>query len=365
MHFTCPELSPELIDRVIDHLSDLSSVKTCGLVCRQWFPRSRFHLFSKVKLQVGKGQLRAQTLPDTVDTFLDLVDTSFFDILSAVRYLSLSYGDRSSLEKAHLVRFSECSHIRDLVIALPPNSGHTEEMLHSLHTQLGIVGPKFSSLSTFSFFFHHSPLPALLTVLSHLPTLEVLWFGGGDISEGTVPPCLFPPRLHALDMHVLRGGEAFFGHLLQLPALPQLRSITLDNDEMELHDGTPIAMYLNRAGTALEFMELTLWARSAFEQRALRYSSNLRHLSIFSHAWDHPSTYILDLLSAASSSKFETIKIEATHMPDFSAAALDQSLAIPQFRNLRSFALRTGTATFSRPALQAAMPLATARGILQ
>ncbi|KAJ7223568.1 hypothetical protein GGX14DRAFT_351993, partial [Mycena pura] len=42
---------PEISDCVIDHLStDKTALKACGLACRQWLPRSRFHLFREVRL---------------------------------------------------------------------------------------------------------------------------------------------------------------------------------------------------------------------------------------------------------------------------------------------------------------------------
>lgn len=45
-----PILSPELLDTVIDFLhDDVDTLKHCGLVCRQWYPSSRYHLFRSVK----------------------------------------------------------------------------------------------------------------------------------------------------------------------------------------------------------------------------------------------------------------------------------------------------------------------------
>lgn len=50
-----PWLSPELTDNIIDFLSsDILSLKRTSLVCRLWLPRSRFHIFSSVRLELIK-----------------------------------------------------------------------------------------------------------------------------------------------------------------------------------------------------------------------------------------------------------------------------------------------------------------------
>ncbi|KAK0470095.1 uncharacterized protein EV420DRAFT_89530 [Desarmillaria tabescens] len=50
-----PSLSPELTDNIIDFLSsDPLSLMRTSLVCRLWLPRSRFHLFSSVRLELLK-----------------------------------------------------------------------------------------------------------------------------------------------------------------------------------------------------------------------------------------------------------------------------------------------------------------------
>lgn len=46
-----PQLPPELVDEVIDKLSDdITALKTCTTVCRTWISRSRFHLFSTLRV---------------------------------------------------------------------------------------------------------------------------------------------------------------------------------------------------------------------------------------------------------------------------------------------------------------------------
>jgi len=49
MTTTISGLPQELTDHIIDHIDDRKSLKACSLVCSQWSPRSRKHLF--VRLQ--------------------------------------------------------------------------------------------------------------------------------------------------------------------------------------------------------------------------------------------------------------------------------------------------------------------------
>ena len=46
-------LPQELIDHIIDHVNDEKTLKACSLVCSQWSPRSRKHLFAQIELTVG------------------------------------------------------------------------------------------------------------------------------------------------------------------------------------------------------------------------------------------------------------------------------------------------------------------------
>jgi len=44
-------LPNEIQDRILDFLYDpKSALETCALVCRAWVPASRYHLFSRIRL---------------------------------------------------------------------------------------------------------------------------------------------------------------------------------------------------------------------------------------------------------------------------------------------------------------------------
>ncbi|KAJ6605188.1 hypothetical protein DFH09DRAFT_1422067, partial [Mycena vulgaris] len=74
------ELAQELIDQVIDwcHLADPDTMKPCGLVCTQWLPRTRYHLFFSATLSTAN-----------LASFVDLIDASSVKILYFIRKLRL------------------------------------------------------------------------------------------------------------------------------------------------------------------------------------------------------------------------------------------------------------------------------------
>ena len=56
----------ELEEQVIDQLSDnFSALRSCSLTCRRWLPRSRYHLFSAIRIR-------------TKDELSQLLDTESF-----------------------------------------------------------------------------------------------------------------------------------------------------------------------------------------------------------------------------------------------------------------------------------------------
>jgi len=50
-------LPPEVTDCIIDHChADRKSLSTCGMVCKSWYPASRYHLFSAVEISNNEGK---------------------------------------------------------------------------------------------------------------------------------------------------------------------------------------------------------------------------------------------------------------------------------------------------------------------
>ncbi|KIP02383.1 hypothetical protein PHLGIDRAFT_79196, partial [Phlebiopsis gigantea 11061_1 CR5-6] len=50
-------LAQELVDHIIDFLhNDPATLRSCTLVAHTWLPSSRFHLFSRVEVQVAESR---------------------------------------------------------------------------------------------------------------------------------------------------------------------------------------------------------------------------------------------------------------------------------------------------------------------
>ncbi|KAF8205410.1 hypothetical protein K438DRAFT_1964474 [Mycena galopus ATCC 62051] len=103
----CQELVDLIIDRVAPELvedsdddpytdwrdigyegtpgEEFAPVATCGLVCKRWLPRTRFHLFSTTRLSNG-----IESGTDNMDSFLDLVKASPGP-LSFMEFLDLDF----------------------------------------------------------------------------------------------------------------------------------------------------------------------------------------------------------------------------------------------------------------------------------
>ncbi|KAJ7877631.1 hypothetical protein B0H13DRAFT_1631617 [Mycena leptocephala] len=91
------DFAQELVEKVVDHrYADMSSVKTCGFVCKRWLFRSRFHLFSRIILDANNLAL-----------FTSIVDSSPSPILVFFRHLTLRFI-RRSLDDGLLAKTPHC-----------------------------------------------------------------------------------------------------------------------------------------------------------------------------------------------------------------------------------------------------------------
>jgi hypothetical protein len=76
-------LPAELTDRVIDFLhSDELALETCSLVCKNWVPASRYHLFQNLYLN-----------PSRVQPFVELLNSPTSTILKHVLTVDISLSD--------------------------------------------------------------------------------------------------------------------------------------------------------------------------------------------------------------------------------------------------------------------------------
>src|ERR1700753_1806594 len=173
-----PRLPPEILDYIIDFLSDDSeTLKQCCLVSKPWVPCARTHIFARISFDDGDHFKWRKTFPDptnspachvhTLTINCNLVDAeeSWLQAFSCVERLVISKGGSSFLN--------------DL-------------------TRLRSLSPSVKSL----YISFRIPHPHFHILFCSLPLLEDLILDGrGTISDqhgwdeptGTIPPSTSPP----------------------------------------------------------------------------------------------------------------------------------------------------------------------------
>ncbi|KAJ7210835.1 hypothetical protein GGX14DRAFT_394461 [Mycena pura] len=379
----------ELIDLVLDQVADSDrdhkrgalrrpppSITTCGLVCKQWLPRSRLHVFSTMVL--FGSRLRS---------LLDLeAKSSSLSLLSLARHLFLVFWN--DISSKDMSRLRTCLNLTHLELCFPPSS--TEEWDLFLGTHLPFLGAHCVSLSSLKL----SPceksavsLRVIVDILVCLPSLSAFQLEGQSCSiiEAEIPlshSC--PPCLQTLKIEVKHGAEILFGWFLSLAVGLRIKSLTLldpegwDNPTVPTADS--LVSYFQRFGSRLEF--LAIWPhRASFNGNEpsgiLKYATSLRHLKLYCQ----PVSSVLTMLSALPSSNLFTLAIEldvnldrgrvdtVSNMDRVPYALIDEALAHPRFHSLKSFSLGYGGGDHGPRSLltrnaKALMPLAKARRIL-
>ncbi|KAJ7645747.1 hypothetical protein B0H17DRAFT_1339001 [Mycena rosella] len=366
----------ELVDLVIDVVgatADNTDIGTCGLICRQWLPRTRRHLFSGIDLSNAD--------PASIQEFLDLVDASCTPILPLVKSLNMCLVNGPFTE-AHMARLNDCHAVSELHIDSPPHiSGECTTPVEDLsfqcwlQTHIPQFGAACLSLARFELVLGSDmPLRILVDVISSLPSLTHLRICGeesyGLLASDAVPATdTLPPNLHTLDMSLRRGTNLFFEWLLSCDKTLVLTSLTLGGRA----NGAPIwpiEAYLKRVGTEIEALTISYWADGlkatyAFEDHVLTFTNKLVHLSL---ARQYPH-FLGTRLAHPASSHLARISIEVRPVPDHILAelsSLNTILGTSQYRALRhiSFTDEVSKEPFNIAQLRAVMPQANQRGIL-
>lgn len=272
-----PEIPAELAERIIDSLCDDNhALAVCGLVCRQWRPRTRLHLFhtvrnfmttkrtslfspkQKVNLQVGSGRYFNRPVSDRLEPFLGLATTAIF---ASIRKLHLGFTHKKALRETNLGPFVQCTELLELSIEIPRDYADRDEVLPSmLLAQLSTVGILLQNVSHFSLYFLNAQMGVLLEILACFPAMQNCdLVSNGEIGEGNQTAFTFPPGLRTLSTQVLWGAEFLFLHLLSQPSPPRVRKLILGNDEMDMTETSPVARYVQRTADAIEVLHCTIW----------------------------------------------------------------------------------------------------------
>ncbi|KAJ7890520.1 hypothetical protein B0H14DRAFT_1108016 [Mycena olivaceomarginata] len=342
-----PEIPAELAERIIDNLcDDHHALAVCGLVCRQWRPRTRLHLFHTVNLQVGSGRHFNRPVSDRLEPFLGLATTAIF---ASIRKLHLGFTHKKALRETNLGPFVQCTELLELSIEIPRDSADRDEVLPSmLLAQLSTVGIILQNVSHFSLYFLNAQMGVLLEILACFPTMQNCdLVSNGEIGEGNQTAFTFPPGLRTLSTQVLWGAEFLFLHLLSQPSPPRVRKLILGDDEMDMTETSPVARYVQRTADAIEVLHCTIWTNfEIFEKFALKCCRNLREMNITIYNQDIAAKqYAEALLDSAASSGLVEIVIDAPSQMTFGGHslqpedALTKKLRSPQFGNLRRFSL--------------------------
>ncbi|KAF5386064.1 hypothetical protein D9615_002700 [Tricholomella constricta] len=171
-----PRLPQELVDHIIDHLyDDPLTLTSCSLVCRQWLPTSRLHLFSKISLKVTP----AVASPSELCKRLHRLLTTSPSIISCIRELEVLEGSPLGGQGHGQAQAQSLPQA-----ALAPGAGAAQG---ATPTPTRTPPPPTSWVLT------SRTLPLLLLTLTHLRRLEL------GAQSTTLHWALLPPSLqHAL-----------------------------------------------------------------------------------------------------------------------------------------------------------------------
>ncbi|KAJ7892127.1 hypothetical protein B0H14DRAFT_2687362, partial [Mycena olivaceomarginata] len=382
----------ELIDEIIDHTANMrmgaaaglcespsaqtvAKVGALGLVCKQWWPRSRFHLFSHLILN-----------PRTIQSFFDLVDNSPSPILTFIETLDLQFDHNPALlDEGQLRRFGESCGLKTLWIQVPRlEESNIIQFLSSLQFHAAVLGASVPSISAFAMIFDkfHS-VSQLAWSHPSLPS-KFCGFSGAeiDVTGGLPKLSPLPLSIHTLKFHVAGpGADGFFKYLLSLPC--PLHLLKLEFDAHHTDPDGAVASYFRLAGGTIQHMQLDVPRLQqgivSCAQAIIQHTPNLQRLYLAGQV-----VPILDFMVAISSHKLNVLRIYQLILEDLDGMAenpwrdIDALLASERFLALRLFhahATHIKLAGDLNPQqyhfdftasseVRDAMPLSTARGIL-
>ncbi|KAJ7921315.1 hypothetical protein B0H13DRAFT_1866698 [Mycena leptocephala] len=365
------DFAQELVEKVIDHYAeprDMASVKVCGLVCKRWSSRSRFHLFSRVILD-----------KDNLSLFIDIIDSSSSPILSFIQHLTLRFAGRC-LEDALLDKIHHCPNIRGIEACISVvNADEIDNFYQSL--QIPFWANNAPSLSHFNFKCVDGHIMGvepgkIFDMIKYIPSMEYLGISGVSIlmwDDTSAVGHLLPPHWQALDIDVYLS-DRFLSSLLLLPTVPSLKSLRL-NLSTHLEDIPRIEKYFQYAGGEIESLSLSI-VLGIMEHNEepkvvnsfLRHTPKVRNLEL----WISP---VVDVLSVLPSQEWDTITfVLYDHDCGICWGSIDLALSDARFSTLRRFIINrsafdasTRTHSFTSritTETKLLMPLANARGIL-
>ncbi|KAJ7493792.1 hypothetical protein FB451DRAFT_1491198 [Mycena latifolia] len=204
----------ELVERIIDTAaSHPPTLAACSLVCKEWLPRSRHHLFASLDLSA-----HWTPEPNAVTAFMKIIDAPMANS-TLVPYVTGVVLAKRSWGMTPVQR----------ILAILAQSGIRPGFLHiNCPTYEPTHLPIFSvSLVHLALYLHNDmPMATLVDHVCAFPMLESLYVGGSARYTNDLQPLSqsVPPRLHTLII-----SDPVFAHwVLSLDQIPtQISTIVL------------------------------------------------------------------------------------------------------------------------------------------
>ncbi|KAJ7087086.1 hypothetical protein C8R44DRAFT_820283 [Mycena epipterygia] len=235
----------ELLDSILDLInSDCekspaspSSLIACSLVCKQWVPRTRYHLFACIRLFRNPGI-------DTVKPFLHLISSPLVTFTSSVREVRLYYqftrGPGPRVSAGDIILLLSRAQIR-------PRRLH----LNSEYRQLGVEDFKrysFASVTHLELALSKQipvgNLPAYLSLFDSLQSLSLTAHHRGRVSIDSFPTeTVFPVQVHTLELN--HWDSEVTQYLTSIVGSNALTSLTLTDCCTDSEDDPAVRLELS------------------------------------------------------------------------------------------------------------------------
>ncbi|KAF7370212.1 hypothetical protein MSAN_00652000 [Mycena sanguinolenta] len=380
------KLPREIIDLVVgefqlDNRAEKRTIAQCGLVCKSWFPSSRYRLFSDVNVD-----------DHTITSFLDAVDNSLFAIPIVIRSLGLSFsgGENTVGLDESLRRLGPLP----LVVALRLTM-KDEILLRSLP----LLRNTFSNISALGFRtvpLHINSIFRTVSAFQSLKSLQLDWvsLSYADEKDGYHGLVLFsdddgedvdsdeeanegksyqlPPQWNSLALDLLDNywdSQKIFATILSLNPIPILSSLAVR--EIDPAADAPMGKYLARLGNALTYLRLESGPLKFFHHDigGLKHCTGLRRLDLEFHCSSRIANTVLDVLQCLRCRNLVEVNIfDSSGGGHFTAIRgweqLDAKLAEEQFAQVQTFRVESKSLMLVSETPRC-MPLSQARGILQ
>ena len=200
MSESSPDLPPEILDLIVDHLHDKpDALKACCIVSKSWIPRARTHLFAYVELDSRSIQRWKRRFPDP--------PTSPAHYARTLRFINFQTFGLTTPAFTH----SFCR-VADLQVA-------TGMMGPDNCVSLGLLHGLSPTLKSLALYYEKLPLSEILSLICSFPLLENLALRHprpiGD-TNGWDTPSTSPKLTGTLRLYD-SGGPFITRGLLSLP----------------------------------------------------------------------------------------------------------------------------------------------------